>query len=75
MKTDAQHEAVRLLFEEESAKLWRSILLHTADPELASDATAEAFAQLLRRGDGVRDPRAWLWRAAFRIADGELARR
>ena len=36
---------------------------------------AEAFAQLLRRGDGVDDPAAWVWRSAFRIAAGELKRR
>jgi RNA polymerase sigma-70 factor (ECF subfamily) len=62
------------LFQEESAKMWRSLLLHTADPEIASDAVAEAFAQLLRRGDAVRDPRAWVWKTAFRIGDREAAR-
>jgi DNA-directed RNA polymerase specialized sigma24 family protein len=41
-------------------------------PEIASDSLAEALAQLLRRGDAVRDPLAWTWRAAFRIAAGEL---
>jgi RNA polymerase sigma-70 factor (ECF subfamily) len=61
------------LFQEESAKMWRSLLLHTADPEIASDAVAEAFAQLLRRGDAVRDPRAWVWKTAFRIGDREAA--
>jgi RNA polymerase sigma-70 factor, ECF subfamily len=73
--TGVDRGSVGLLFERESAKLWRSLLLHTADADVASDATAEAFAQLLRRGSAVRDPRAWVWRAAFRIADGELARR
>ena len=33
---------------------------------------AEAFAQVLRRGDEVRDPERWVWRTAFRIAAGEL---
>jgi RNA polymerase sigma factor (sigma-70 family) len=61
------------LFEAESPKMWRSLLLHTADPEMASDAVAEAFAQLLRRGSAVRDPRAWVWKTAFRIADREAA--
>jgi RNA polymerase sigma-70 factor (ECF subfamily) len=72
--TGVDRGSVGLLFELESAKLWRSLVLHTADADVASDATAEAFAQLLRRGSAVRDPRAWVWRAAFRIADGELAR-
>jgi RNA polymerase sigma-70 factor, ECF subfamily len=66
---------VERLFAEESAKIWRSVLLHTGEFELARDATAEAFAQLLRSGSRVRDPRAWVWRAAFRIADRELGRR
>jgi RNA polymerase sigma-70 factor (ECF subfamily) len=42
---------------------------------VADEAVAEAFAQLLRRGRAVVDPEAWAWRAAFRIAGGELARR
>jgi RNA polymerase sigma-70 factor (ECF subfamily) len=68
-------EAIARLFEQESAKLWRSLLLHAADPEIASDAAAEAFAQLIRARAGVRDARAWLWRVAFRLADRELASR
>ena len=36
---------------------------------------AEAFAQVLLRGDEVRDPEGWIWRAAFRIAAGELKER
>ena len=68
---DALDGRIATLFEEESARMWRSLLLHTADPEIARDAVAEAFAQLLRRGDEVRDQRAWVWRAAFRIADRE----
>jgi RNA polymerase sigma factor (sigma-70 family) len=61
-----------VLFEEESPRLWRAILAFAGDREIASDAVAEAFAQCLRRGDHVRDPRAWVWRSAFRIAAGEL---
>jgi hypothetical protein len=29
----------------------------------------------MRRGDAVRSPRDWVWRAAFRIAAGELQER
>lgn len=36
---------------------------------------AEAFAQALGRGDAVKDQDRWVWRAAFRIAAGELKRR
>jgi RNA polymerase sigma-70 factor (ECF subfamily) len=63
----------RALFEAEHARLWRSLLAHTGDPDVASDAAAEAFAQAVRRGEAVRDPAAWVWRAAFRIAAGQLA--
>jgi RNA polymerase sigma-70 factor (ECF subfamily) len=42
---------------------------------ITDDAVAEAFAQCLRRGTEVRDPRAWVWRAAFRLAAGELKAR
>jgi RNA polymerase sigma-70 factor, ECF subfamily len=63
------------LYREQGARLWRSLLAFSGDPDIASDAAAEAFAQLLRRGAGVRDPERWLWRAAFRIAAGDLKER
>ena len=55
--------------------MWRALLAFSGDPEVASDALAEAFAQVLRRGDEVEDPERWVWRAAFRIASGELKER
>jgi DNA-directed RNA polymerase specialized sigma24 family protein len=63
------------LFRDESSRLWRAVLAFSQDEQIASDAVAEAFAQCLRRGAQVRDPRAWVWRAAFRIAAGELKKR
>jgi RNA polymerase sigma-70 factor, ECF subfamily len=63
------------LYRERGDRLWRAVLAYAADPEVASDAVAEAFAQALRRGTAIRDPEAWVWRAAFRIAAGELADR
>ena len=62
-------------YRQHGARLWRSILLYSGDPEISSDAVAEAFAQLIRRGDEVREPVAWVTRAAFRIAAGELKAR
>lgn len=56
-------------------RLWRSLLTYTGNPELASDAEAEAFAQVLSRGDAVEDVAAWVWRSAFRIAAGLLSAR
>jgi len=35
---------------------------------------AEAFARALERADSIRDPIAWLYRTAFRIAAAELKR-
>jgi RNA polymerase sigma-70 factor (ECF subfamily) len=63
------------LYRDRGARLWRAVLAYSGDPEIASDAVAEAFAQALRRGDAIRDPEAWVWRAAFRIAAGDLADR
>lgn len=59
-------------YREAGPRLWRALIVFTADRDLASDALAEAFAQALARGDGVRDPVAWVWRVAFRIAAGAL---
>jgi len=60
---------------EEGAKLWRAIFAFAGDREIASDAVAEAFAQYAPRAELVRQPAAWIWRAAFKIAAGELQRR
>jgi RNA polymerase sigma-70 factor (ECF subfamily) len=60
------------LYREDGARLWRALVAFSGDREVASDAVAEAFAQALGRGDELRDPQRWVWRAAFRIAAGEL---
>jgi RNA polymerase sigma-70 factor, ECF subfamily len=61
------------VYREHGARLWRAIYLYSGDRDIASDALSEAFAQALRRGDAIRSPERWIWRAAFRIAAGELA--
>ena len=71
----AESAAIEGLYREEGPRLWRALLGYTGDAETAADTVMEAFAQLLRRGDAVRDPRRWVWRAAFRIAAGEMQRR
>jgi RNA polymerase sigma-70 factor, ECF subfamily len=65
-------DRIERLYRERGDRIWRGLLAFSGDPEVASDAVAEAFAQVLRRGDDVRDPERWVWRAAFRIAAGEL---
>jgi RNA polymerase sigma-70 factor, ECF subfamily len=66
---------IERLYRERGDRMWRAVLAFAGDPEVASDAVAEAFAQVLRRGDAVGDPERWVWRAAFRIASGELKQR
>jgi RNA polymerase sigma factor (sigma-70 family) len=63
------------VYREHGEHLWRSVLLFSGDREVASDAVAEAFAQGIRRGEHVESARAWITRAAFRIAAGELKAR
>jgi RNA polymerase sigma-70 factor (ECF subfamily) len=63
------------LYREHGDRIWRAVLAFSGDREVASDAVAEAFAQALRAGDRIRSPLAWIWRAAFRIAAGELGDR
>jgi len=71
----SDQEELERLYREQGDRMWRSVLAFAGDPEVAKDAVAEAFAQALRRGDELRDPERWLWRAAFRIAAGELKER
>jgi RNA polymerase sigma-70 factor, ECF subfamily len=68
----SRYEAI---YREHGDHLWRGLVLYTGDPEIASDAVSEAFAQAMRRGTAVDQPMAWVTRAAFRIAAGELKRR
>lgn len=68
-------EELERVYRDQAAKLWRSLLVATGDRDIASDAVSEAFAQALARGDEIRSPERWVWRAAYRIALGELKRR
>ena len=55
--------------------LWRAILAFAGGRRaVADDAVAEAFAQAARRLRSIHDLRAWTFRAAFRIAAGEMQR-
>lgn len=63
------------LYRREGARLWRAVLMYAGDREVAKDAVAEAYAQALGRGGAIRDPGRWVWRAAFRIAAGDLKER
>jgi RNA polymerase sigma-70 factor, ECF subfamily len=66
---------VEAVYREQGPRLWRALLAHSADPDIASDALAEAFAQALAHEGEIRDVAAWVWSAAFRIAGGALKER
>lgn len=72
--TDARGR-VEDLYRSEGERLWSAVRAYAGDRGIADDATAEAFAQLLRRGDEVRDPAAWVWTTAFRVAARQLQQR
>ncbi len=67
--------ALERVYREQAQRLWRALIAYSGDHEVASDAVAEAFAQALRRGDALREPERWVWKAAFRIAAGSLKER
>jgi RNA polymerase sigma-70 factor (ECF subfamily) len=69
------HAAIERLYREEGRRLWWALVAYSGDRDIASDACAEAFAQALGRTDEIRDPGAWIWKVAFRVAAGELKRR
>ena len=77
MASTAVEQASRFegLYRAHGPRLVRHVLLYSGDREIANDAVAEAFAQAIRRGEAVRDPLAWVTRAAFRIAAGALKER
>ena len=68
-------QSVEALYRHDADHLWRAVRAFAGDPDIASEAVAEAYAQALRRGPVVRDAAAWIWRAAFRIAAGALKAR
>jgi RNA polymerase sigma-70 factor, ECF subfamily len=71
----AVRQEIEQLYRDQGMRLWRALVLTTASPDMADDAVAEAFAQALRRGRQLRNPAAWVWRAAFNIAAGEMKER
>lgn len=68
-------DALEEIYRRDGKRLWWAVLAFSGDPEVASDAVAEAFAQALRAGDRIRSPAHWVWRVAFRVAAGELKER
>ncbi|MBI3649008.1 MAG: sigma-70 family RNA polymerase sigma factor [Actinobacteria bacterium] len=72
MSPDHDYEAV---WRDAGPTLWRAVRAYAGGREdVADDAVAEAFARAIARGDDVRDPVAYLYRVAFRVAAAELKR-
>jgi len=71
LRVSADQDLERL-YREEGSRLWWALHAYSGDRDVASDALAEAFAQALARGSAIRSPSAWIWKAAFRIAAGDL---
>jgi RNA polymerase sigma factor (sigma-70 family) len=63
---------VENVWREHGTKLWRSVLEFSGDPDVASEAVSEAFAQALARDAAIQDAERWIWRASFLIARGIL---
>jgi RNA polymerase sigma-70 factor (ECF subfamily) len=66
---------VERLYREQGERMWRAVMAYAGDPDVASEAVAEAFAQAIRRGDALRDPARWVWRTVFKVARGEMKAR
>ena len=63
------------LFREDGPGLWRTIYAFSGGRrDVTEEAVAEAFARALQHAPGIRDPIAWIYRTAFRIARDELRR-
>ena len=63
------------LYSEVDPRLWRAILAFTGGRrDLTDDVVAEAFARTLEAGNSVRQPGAYVYRVAFRLAAQELRR-
>ena len=63
------------VYRESAPQLWRAIYGFSGGRrDVAEDAVAEAFARAVEHLDRIREPVAWIYRTAFRIASRELQR-
>lgn len=64
------------IWRESSRVVWRAVYAYAGGHrDIADDAVAEAFARAIERNADVRDPRAYVFRVAFRLAAAEMKRR
>jgi RNA polymerase sigma-70 factor (ECF subfamily) len=63
------------LFRSAGPDVWRALYGFTGGRrQVAEDALAEAFARAIEHRDSIREPLAWIYRTAFRLASRELQR-
>ena len=65
-----QHDGFEAFYEATHARLVTSMLLVTGDPDVARDATDEAFVRALgawRRVSGMESPAGWTYRVAINV--------
>jgi RNA polymerase sigma-70 factor, ECF subfamily len=61
------------LFRDAGSGVFRTLYAYTGGRrDVAEEAMAEAFARALARSGTIRDPVAWIYRTAFRLANDEL---
>lgn len=61
------------LFREAGTGVFRTLYAYTGGRrDIAEEAMAEAFARALARSGTIRDPIAWIYRTAFRLANEEF---
>ena len=71
----SQDRDLEALYREKGPQLTRAIYAYSGGRrQVAEDAVAEAFARALGSTAEMRDPLAWIYRTAFRIATRELER-
>jgi RNA polymerase sigma-70 factor, ECF subfamily len=64
------------IWRRDGTTIWRAVYAYAGGRrEVADDAVAEAFARAMARAEEVREPVAYLYRIAFRVAGAELTRR
>jgi RNA polymerase sigma-70 factor (ECF subfamily) len=64
------------IWRDEGRTLWRAVYAYAGGRrDVADDSVAEAFARAMTRESEIREPVAYLYRVAFRVAGSELARR
>lgn len=71
---DALHD-LDAVFREHGSAVYRTLYAFTAGrAAIAEEATAEAFARAIAHTATIRDPVAWIYRTAFRVAASEMRR-